>query len=122
MTTEPTPRPKPISLREPAERYQHVVARMKERGGIDWPVDKVAWLEGRIKHVRQMENLHKSVALILPKKIAEDKIRNVQHWRFLVDGQPHTAIWSQIAKGLVSYVGPGEVMPVISPVTTPPAP
>lgn len=116
-------RPKPVALRTKDERYAHVVLRLKERGGIDWTPEKVGWLEGRIKFCRQQLNLHKSVALILPKKIAETKGGQIHHYRCLVSGNPHTFIWSQIARGIISYIGPGEILPAPEPaVEAAPAP
>lgn len=101
----------PVSLRSPEERYAHVVQRLNERGGILWDPCQVAALEQKIKFCRSQINLQKPVAPILPTKIAEAKEGQVHHYRVKIAGESHTFIWSQIAKGLISYIGKGEILP-----------
>jgi hypothetical protein len=114
--TDPAPNPKPVSLRTPAERYAHVVLRLKERGGIEWTPAQVQALEKKIKMVRTRMNLRQLVAPILPSKLADDKEGTVQYWRVLIAGEPVTFVWSQICRGLVSFRGRGELgQPVSQP-------
>lgn len=109
MTSEQPARIVPISLREKQERYAHVAQRLLERGGITWTLERVEVLEKKIKQVRTMVNQCKPVPNILPTKIGEEKDGQVHFYRILIAGQPHTVVWSQIARGLVSYRGPGEL-------------
>lgn len=120
-----TDRPLPVSLRPPAERHAHVVQRLLERGGITWDVARVAALEAKIKFVRGQVNLGKIVPLILPTKFAEEKSGQVHHYKCFIAGEQHTFVWSQIARGLISYVGKGIIMsppdaPVAQKPETPP--
>lgn len=109
MTAEqPTP-VIPISLREKTERYAHVAQRLLERAGITWTIERVEALEQKIKFVRSQMNLGKAVPLILPTKIAETKEGQCHHYRVLIAGEKHTFAWSQVCKGLVSYLGKGEI-------------
>ena len=110
--TQPNPqkKPAPIYRLEPAERYAHFVRRMAERGGPTWTVEQAAHLEGRISFVIAQLAQGKPVAPILPKLLFTEKDGSIQYWRFLLAGQPHTAVWSTWAKGLISYVGPGELL------------
>ncbi len=105
----PPPRLLPVALRPPAERRAHVAARMLTRGGLTYTPEQVAALEAKIEMVRGKCRLNQPVAPILPKKIGEDKVMQVQYWRVYFAGQPHTFAWSRIAKGLISYAGPGEL-------------
>lgn len=110
--TAPAPvaeRPVPIALRPPAERHAHVAQRMFERAQVVCGPDDVAKIEAKIKFVRGKLGQGQPVAPILPQKIGDDKERQVQYWRVLLAGQPHTFAWSNIAKGLVSFVGHGEL-------------
>lgn len=108
MSDAPT-KPKPVSLRTPDERYAHVVTRLQERGAITWTPAQVQTLEKKIKFVRSQINLHKLVAPILPTKIGEEKEGQIHFYRVLIAGAPHTFVWSQICRGLVSYRGAGEL-------------
>lgn len=105
----PTTKPTPVSLRTPEERYAHVVARLKERGGIEWTTERVQILEKKIKFVRGQHNLRKPVAPILPTKIGEEKEGQVHFYRVMVNGAAHTFVWSQLCRGIVSYRGVGEL-------------
>ena len=107
--SDATANPIPVSLRTPEERFAHVSQRMRERGGIDWDVARVAALEAKIKFVRGRMNEQKPVPTVLPNLIGEDKDGHVQYWRVPIAGQPHTFAWSQNCRGLVSYRGPGEL-------------
>lgn len=111
-------KPKPVSLRPAQERYAHVAQRMIERGNLWWDPVQVAALERRIKFVRSQLNLQKSVAPILPTKFAEARDGTIHHYRALIAGQAHTFIWSQQCRGLISFLGPGEIVPA-TPETTP---
>lgn len=102
--------PKPVSLRTPEERYAHVAQRMRERGGPAWTPEQVLLLERKIKFVRTQINLRKPVAPILPTKIGEEKEGQTHFYRVLIAGAPHTFVWSQICRGLVSYRGAGELV------------
>jgi hypothetical protein len=119
----PVPKAKPVSLRSPEDRYAHVVRRLKERAGIDWAVDRVAHLEKKIKFVRTQHNLQKIVPHILPCKIGEEKEGQTHFYRVMIANAPHTFVWSQICRGLISYRGPGELIhptpPPAQPVHTP---
>lgn len=109
--TTPPERPIPIYRLDPAQRYAHFVCRMAERGGPNWTVEQAAHLEGRIGFVIAQLGQKKPVAPILPKLLFSEKDGTIQYWRFLHAGQPHTAVWSTWAKGIISYVGPGERKP-----------
>ena len=100
---------RPMALREPAERYTHVVLRLQERAAITWTVEQVQALEKKIKTVRMMINQQRTPALILPQKIGEDKEGSVHYYRVLIATAPHTFVWSQVCRGLISYRGPGEL-------------
>jgi hypothetical protein len=106
---EVTPNTKPIALRTPAERHAHVAQRMLERGGISWTPEQVLALEKKIRFVRNQINLQKPVAPILPMKIGEEKDGAVHRYRVLIQASPHTFIWAQACRGLISYAGPGEL-------------
>ena len=108
---EPTTRPLPIYRLEPADRYAHVLRRMAERGGLTWTAEQVAHLEGRISFVMAQLAAGKPVAPILPQPIATEKMDTISYWRFLHKGEPHTAVFSKWANGLISYVGRGEIVP-----------
>lgn len=112
------PKPKLVSLRPPEERYTHVVARLKERGGIEWTPERVQILEKKIKFVRTQNNLRRIVPHILPTKIGEEKEGQTHFYRVMIANAPHTFVWSQICRGLISYRGPGE----LTHPTPPPAP
>lgn len=101
--------PKPVSLRSEEERYAHVARRLHERGGILWDCARVSALERRIKFVRTRVNLGKIVPHVLPTKIGEEKEGFTHFYRVWIDNRPHTFVWSQICRGLVSYRGPGEL-------------
>lgn len=115
MSTEiPTSRVCPVYRRPNAERHAHVAMRMKERGGIEWTPEQVLALERKIRFVRGQLNLGKPVASILPTKFAEDKEGTIHHYRVLIKGESHTFIFSQLCRGLVSYIGRGEIQPRIA--------
>lgn len=111
----PAPKPKPVSLRSPEERYAHVAARLKERGGIEWTIERVQLLEKKIKFVRTQHNLRKVVPHILPTKIGEEKEGHTHFYRVWIAGHTHTFVWSQICRGLISYRGPGELTAASTP-------
>lgn len=108
MNAAPT-RPVPVALRTPEERYAHVSQRLNERAGILWDAARVATLEKKIKFVRNQVNLQKPVPHILPTKIGEETHGQTHYYRVWIDGKTHTFVWSQIARGLISYRGPGEL-------------
>lgn len=111
MSTEPTtaPRPIPVAKRTPAERHLHVAQRMAERAGIQWTVEQVAALEKKIKLCREMVNHGKTPAPILPTKIAETHEGFTHHYRVMIAGSQYTFAWSQICRGIVSFLGKGEI-------------
>lgn len=109
MISEPPVRIVPIALRERQERYTHVAQRLLERSGIAWPVERVEALEKKIKFVRTQINQCKSVPHILPTKIAETKEGQCHHYRVLIAGEAHTFLWSQVCRGIISYLGKGEI-------------
>lgn len=105
----PVEKPKPVTLRPAAERYAHVVQRLRERGGIDWPPERVEILEKKIKFVRSQHNLRRLVPHVLPTKIGEEKEGQTHFYRVMIANAPHTFVWSQICRGLISYRGAGEL-------------
>lgn len=100
----------PVALLDAPLRHAHVARRMLERSGIVWSVEQVAALEKKIRLVRGMVNEGKIPAAILPTKIGEGKEGQVHYYRILLAGKPHTVAWSQVAKCLISYAGPGELV------------
>lgn len=110
-TTEPKAPVLYIWKKTPAERHAHVAMRMAQRGGITWTVEQVAALEKKINFVRQQMHLNKPVAPILPARIGiePNTKRHTHYWRCLIAGKSHTFAYSTLAKGLVSYRGPGEL-------------
>lgn len=102
------PKPKPVALRSPEERYAHVARRLSERGGIVWDCARVAALEKKIKFVRTQHNLKRIVPHILPTKIGEEREGKTHFYRVWIDNRTHTFVWSQNCRGLISYRGPGE--------------
>jgi hypothetical protein len=104
----PRVRPPAMAFKSTSERYTHVVLRLQERGGITWTTEHVHALEKKIKFVRSRINQQLPVAGILPKKIGEAKNTFIHYYRVLIAGAPHTFIWSQTCRGLISYRGPGE--------------
>lgn len=117
--TDAAPKFTPVALRSDEERYAHVARRLAERGGISWDPVRVATLEKKIKFVRAQMNLRKIVPLVLPTKIGEDKDGHVHYYRVMIANAPHTFVWSQICRGVISYRGPGEIT---TPHTPAPAP
>lgn len=120
--TDAAPRPVPVSLRLPAERHAHVAQRLLERGGITWDVARVAALEAKIKFVRNQINLGKVVPHILPTKIGQEFHNQNHYYRVWVDGKTTTFVWSQVARGLISFRGMGELGTPVHPAPVSPKP
>jgi hypothetical protein len=114
MTSElpvaaPVERHVPTALLPKELRHAHVARRMLERSGIVWTVEQVEALEKKIKTVRQMVNDGKQPAAILPTKIGEEKNGQNIFFRVLIAAQPHTFVFSRVAKGILTYSGAGEL-------------
>lgn len=123
-TSQPVEPPhQPIGLRDRTERHAHIAKRMFERAGIIWTPEQVAALEGKVRLVRSMCNDGKVPAPILPTKIGESELKHVHYYRAYAQGKPVTFVWSQLAKCLISFAGPGELPNGIEePVSTAPDP
>lgn len=106
--------PRPIALRRAHERHAHVARRMLERGGLVWTPEQVLALEKKIRFVRSQHAQNKPVVAILPTKIGEEKNGAVHRYRVLIASEAHTFAFSQVCRGLVSYVGKGVIAPVVT--------
>lgn len=85
-----------------ADRYAHVIARAKERGGIDISPALVASIEGEIREARRMAALGSNPSPLCV------RVKGNQHYRrdiFRVKmrGGFHHFIWSRRCDGIISY-------------------
>lgn len=109
------PRYRPIGLRSPEQRFAHIVQRLQERGGITWTIEQVANLEKKIRWTRSKTYSNQTVPAIFPKELCAGRDDTTRHYAVFINSVRHTFIWSRPCRGLISYIGQGEITAPLLP-------